>query len=65
MFIAAKLAKPVYQLLGKSVFKATDMPAEETSLIDTDLAFRQHSGGHTVEPNWPYFIEFAERYFGK
>jgi hypothetical protein len=65
MFVAAKLAGPVYQLLGKTVFKATEMPAEETSLIDTDLAFRQHSGGHTVEPNWPYFIEFAERYFGK
>ena len=26
------------------------------------LAFRQHDGGHTPQPNWPYFLEFASRY---
>jgi hypothetical protein len=31
--------------------------------MDGDIAFRQHAGGHTVIPNWPYFIQFAERYF--
>ena len=65
MFVATVHAGPVYKLLGKTVFDATEMPAEETSLIGSDLAFRQHSGGHTVEPNWPYFIEFAARYFEK
>jgi hypothetical protein len=31
--------------------------------MDGDVAFRQHSGGHTPAPNWPTFIAFAERYF--
>jgi hypothetical protein len=63
MFVAAVNAGPVYKLLGKKDLGVSEMPAEETSLIQSDLAFRQHSGGHTVEPNWPYFIEFASRYF--
>jgi hypothetical protein len=35
----------------------------ETGLMDGDLAFRQHAGPHTDAPNWPVFIEFAERQF--
>jgi hypothetical protein len=31
-------------------------------LIDGDLGFRQHTGGHTDEPNWPTFLTFASRY---
>jgi hypothetical protein len=31
--------------------------------MDGDVAFRQHSGGHTPGPNWPTFIAFADRYF--
>ena len=27
-----------------------------------EVAFRQHSGGHTPGPNWPTFLEFARRY---
>jgi hypothetical protein len=34
----------------------------ETPLIDGDIAFRQHSGGHTTGPNWPTFLTFASRY---
>jgi hypothetical protein len=34
----------------------------EMPLTDGDLAFRQHSGGHTPAPNWPTFITFASRY---
>ena len=32
------------------------------ALIDGDMAFRQHSGGHTTGPNWPTFLRFANRY---
>jgi len=32
-------------------------------MIDGDLAWRQHSAGHTDVPNWPTFITFASRYF--
>jgi hypothetical protein len=34
----------------------------ETPLIDGDIAFRQHSAGHTPAPNWPTFLTFASRY---
>lgn len=65
MFLGAVHAGPVYKLLGKKDLGTTDFPAIETSLIDGDIAFRQHTGGHTVIPNWPTFITFAERYFSK
>ena len=38
----------------------TEFPPIETALIDGDLAFRQHTGGHTAGPNWPTFLTFAE-----
>jgi hypothetical protein len=62
MFMAAAAAGPVYQLLGKKGLKTTEMPAMETPLIDGEVAFRQHSGGHTTGPNWPTFLTFASRY---
>jgi hypothetical protein len=62
MFMAAVYAGPVYKLLGKKDLGTTTFPPMETPLIDGDLAFRQHSGGHTPAPNWPTFITFASRY---
>ena len=62
MFMAAVAASPVYRLLGKRGLDPTVFPAIETPLIDGDLAFRQHAGGHTPAPNWPTFITFASRY---
>lgn len=63
MFLGGALASPVYELLGKKGMGTMEMPAIETSLTDGDVAFRQHSGGHTTGPNWPTFIQFAKRYF--
>ena len=63
MFLAAAGAGPVYKLLGKRDMGATEFPAIETPLLDGDVAFRQHSGGHTPMPNWPTFLTFAGRYF--
>jgi hypothetical protein len=63
MFLAGAYASPVYELLGKKGTGTTEMPAIETGLMDGDVAFRQHAGGHTSGPNWPYFISFAKRYF--
>jgi endo-1,4-beta-D-glucanase Y len=62
MFMAAAAASPVYQLLGRRGLGTTDFPPIETPLIEGDVAFRQHSGGHTPAPNWPTFIAFAGRY---
>jgi len=63
MFMAAAGAGPVYRLLGKKDLGMAEFPPIETALVGGDIAFRQHRGGHTAGPNWPTFIEFAERYF--
>jgi hypothetical protein len=61
-FLAGVGAGPVYKLLGKRDMGTVEFPAMETPLIEGDVAFRQHSGGHTPGPNWPTFITFAGRY---
>jgi hypothetical protein len=62
MFMAADAAGPVYTLLGKQAISVHQFPKMET-LLDGDVAFRQHSSGHTDVPNWPYFLTFADKYF--
>jgi len=63
MFLAGACAGPVYKLLGKKDMGTTEFPPIETGLMDGDVAFRQHTAGHTPGPNWPVYIAFAERYF--
>jgi hypothetical protein len=63
-FLAAVGAGPVYALLGRKGLSATDFPAIDTAVVDGDIGFKQHTGGHTPEPTWPTFIAFAERYLG-
>ncbi len=61
-FLAGVGAGPVYELLGKKGLGISQFPPIET-LVDTgDIAFRQHSSGHTDQPNWPYFLDFASRH---
>jgi len=61
-FLAGAGAGPVYDLLGKKGLGISEYPPIET-LVDTgDIAFRQHSSGHTDQPNWPYFLDFASRH---
>jgi hypothetical protein len=62
MFMAAVAAGPVYRLLGKKDLGTTSFPPIKTALTTGDLAFRQHSAGHTPGPNWPVFLDFASRY---
>ncbi len=62
-FMAAVAAGPVYSLLGRRDLGTGTMPPIETSLVSGTLAFRQHSDGHTVGPNWPYFLDFAASQF--
>jgi len=63
MFLSAAGAGPVYKLLGKKDLGTTEFPPIETTLTDGDVAYRQHTGGHTDGPNWPTFLNFASRYF--
>jgi hypothetical protein len=62
MFMAAVAAGPVYRLLGARDLGVTAFPKPLTLVADGELAFRQHEGGHTPGPNWPYFLDFASRY---
>ena len=62
MFLGAVGAGPVYTLLGKKGLSTATLPPIETPLLDGDIAFRQHRGGHTTGPNWPAFLSFAGRY---
>jgi hypothetical protein len=67
-FMAAVAAGPVFRLLGKKDlgtpgnYLTDPMPPLNTGLIDGDLAWRQHDGGHTDGPNWPTFLKWADRY---
>jgi hypothetical protein len=63
IFLAGVHAGPVYKLLGKKDLGTAEFPPLETTLIDGDIAFRQHSEGHTPAPNWPTFLTFASKYF--
>jgi hypothetical protein len=62
MFVAGVHAGPVYTLLGKKDLGSTEMPQQETGLLNGEIAYRQHAGGHTTGPNWSFFIEYASRY---
>ncbi len=61
-FMAAVAAGPVYRLLGKKDLGTSTLPPIATPLIDGEIAFRQHTEGHTDVPNWPTFLIFASRY---
>jgi hypothetical protein len=67
-YMAAVAAGPVFRLLGARDLGTSDdyrkekMPAVNVGLLDGHLAWRQHDGGHTDEPNWKYFIPWANRF---
>jgi hypothetical protein len=61
-FMAAVAAGPAYKLLGKKDLGTSEMPPLETALVDGELAWRMHRGGHTTGPNIPTFVAWASRY---
>ena len=63
LFLAAVNAGPVYKLLGKKDLGTTEFPAVETGFFTGEIAFRQHTSGHTPTPNWPFFLDYAQKYF--
>ncbi len=62
MFLAAAGAGPVYKLLGKKDLGTTEFPKVDTALVDGEVAFKQHTQGHTDAPTWPVFLKFADKY---
>lgn len=65
MFLGGLHAGPVYRLLGKKDLGVTEFPIIGTPLVDGDIAFRQHAGGHSTGPNWSTWIAWACRYWGE
>jgi hypothetical protein len=61
----------VFSLLGakglnvKGDYRAAQMPPVNTGLLDGQLAWRQHDGGHTDAPNMKYFLEWADKFIGR
>jgi hypothetical protein len=66
-FMATVAAGKVFRLLGAKDlgvgddYKNVTLPPVNTGLLDGELAWRQHDGGHTDGPNWKYFIPWADR----
>lgn len=69
-FMATVDASRVFALLGaKGLDVSADartakMPPVGQGLLDGQLAWRQHDGGHTDLPNMKYFIEWADKMIG-
>ena len=67
-FMATVAAQPVFRLLGDKTLGvpndyhsgAVQIPPVLHGLLDGQLAWRQHDGGHTDLPNVPTFIEWAD-----
>src|SRR5215469_15223520 len=70
-FMATILASPVWPLLGAKAlspindYSPEKMPPVNTGLLDGQLAWRQHDGGHTDAPNMKYFLGWVDKNFGR
>jgi hypothetical protein len=66
-YMATVAAGAVFRLLGAKDlgqgddYRTAKMPPVNVGLLDGQLAWRQHDGGHTDGPNWKYFIPWADR----
>ena len=63
-------AGEAFKLLGatdlglSNDYRNEPMPPYNTSILEGDLAWRQHDGGHTDAPNMKYFIKWASEKIG-
>jgi len=69
-FMATVDASRAFTLLGAKGlavdgdYRTAKMPPVNKGLLDGELAWRQHDGGHTDAPNMKYFIEWVDKYIG-
>jgi hypothetical protein len=67
-YMATVAAGSVFKLLGvKDIGVSNDymtekMPPVLTGLLNGELAWRQHDGGHTDAPNFKFFIPWASKF---
>ena len=70
-YMAAVAAGVVFKLLGakdlgvSNDYRTETMPPVNVGLLDGQLAWRQHDGGHTDAPNVEYFLKWADRFMGR
>ena len=66
-YMATVAAGPVFRLLGakdigeKENYRTAKMPPVNTGLLDGELAWRQHDGGHEDRSNMKHFIAWANK----
>ncbi len=66
-YMATVAAGPVYRLLGaRDVgdtrdYRVAKMPGVNVPMLDGELAWRQHDGGHESRSNMKHFISWANR----
>jgi hypothetical protein len=69
-YMATVQAGAVFRLLGvKDLgvgddYRNAQLPPVGSGLLDGQLAWREHDGGHTDAPNVKYFISWADRLLG-
>ena len=69
-YMATVAAGPVFRLLGvrdigeKEDYHQAKMPPVNKGLLEGELAWRQHDGGHEDRSNMKYFIAWANRLLG-
>ena len=54
--------EPLPDLGVKEDYRTAKMPPVNTSLLDGELAWRQHDGGHEDRSNMKYFIAWASKF---
>ena len=70
-YMATVAAGPVFRLLGakdigeKEDYRTAKMPPVNNGLLDGELAWRQHDGGHEDRSNMKYFIDWANKMFAR
>ncbi len=70
-YMAAVAAGPVFRLLGardlgdRRDYRVATMPAVNVGMLDGDLAWRQHDGGHEDRSNMTHFAGWADRLMGR
>jgi lysophospholipase L1-like esterase len=69
-YMATVAAGPAFRLLGAldlgvtEDYRVAKMPPVDTGLLDGQLAWRQHDGGHEDRSNTSFFIAWANRLLG-
>jgi hypothetical protein len=67
-WMATIAAGAVYKLVGakdlgvSNDYMTEKMPPMLTDMLNGELAWRQHDGGHTDAPNFKYFIPWASKF---